>query len=167
MLLCIWGLSFISFKRFFCRIKDFHVDEVQLKNLYYIACILLHCEDSLPNPISDFWWLNGKGSSCQCRRHRKCSFNPWVRKSPWSRKWETALLFLPGKSRGQRGLVGFCPLGCKESDMTERTYTHTYLNTNLQSIELEGGYKFIFTFISCCQSTSKMFAQIYALNSGI
>ena len=28
-------------------------------------------------------WLSGKGSTCQCRRHRKCRFNPWVRKIPW------------------------------------------------------------------------------------
>ena len=25
------------------------------------------------------WWLAGKESACQCRRHK---FNPWVRKTP-------------------------------------------------------------------------------------
>ena len=35
--------------------------------------------------------------------------------------------FLPGKFHGQRGLVGYSPWGCKESDMTEQlTHTHTY-----------------------------------------
>ena len=123
--------------------------------MYYIVCILLHCEDCLPHPVSDFWWLNGKGSSCQCRRHRKYSFNPWVRKSPWSRRWKHAPLFLPEISCGQRGLVGFCLWGCKESDMTEHTHTHTHthFSMNLQSIELEVGYKFSFTFISCCQNS--------------
>ena len=27
-------------------------------------------------------WLTGKESACQCRRHRRCGFNPWVRRSP-------------------------------------------------------------------------------------
>ena len=29
---------------------------------------------------------------------------------------------IPGKSLGQRSLAGYSPWGCKESDMTERTY---------------------------------------------
>ena len=113
----------------FCRMKDFHVDEVQLNNLYYKVCSFLHCEDSLPNPVSNFWWLNGKRSSCQCKRHRRHSFNPWVRKSPWSRKWKPAPLLLLGKYHGQRALVGFCPWGCKEPDMAEHTYTLTHTST--------------------------------------
>ena len=32
-------------------------------------------------------WLTGKESACQCRRHRRLGFDPWVRKIPWSRKW--------------------------------------------------------------------------------
>ena len=27
-------------------------------------------------------WLSGKESACQCRRHRRCGFDPWVRISP-------------------------------------------------------------------------------------
>ena len=30
-------------------------------------------------------WLTGKEYACQCRRHRRCGFNPWVRRSPWGR----------------------------------------------------------------------------------
>ena len=30
-------------------------------------------------------------------------------------------VFLPGESRGQRNLVGYSPLGCKELDMTVAT----------------------------------------------
>ena len=54
------------------------------------------------------WWLNGKESACQCRRHR---FNPWVRKIPWRRKWQPTLVFFPGESHGQRTLVGYTPWG--------------------------------------------------------
>ena len=28
------------------------------------------------------WWLNSKEYSCQCRRHRRLRFNPWVGRSP-------------------------------------------------------------------------------------
>ena len=37
------------------------------------------------------------GATCQCRRHRRCGFNPWVWKIPWRRKWKPILVFLPGK----------------------------------------------------------------------
>ena len=26
--------------------------------------------------------------SCRCSRHKRCRFNPWVGKIPWSRKWQ-------------------------------------------------------------------------------
>ena len=34
-------------------------------------------------------------------------------------KWKSPPLLLPGKSHGQRSLVGLSPWGQKESDMTE------------------------------------------------
>ena len=63
------------------------------------------------------WWLSGKESACQCRRHR---FDPWVRKIPWRRAWQPAPVFLPGESCGQRSLVNYSPWGHKELDMTEQ-----------------------------------------------
>ena len=61
------------------------------------------------------WWLSGKESTCQCRRR---GFYLWVQKTPWRRKWQPTPVFLPGKSHGQRSLVGYSPWGRKESDMT-------------------------------------------------
>ena len=61
-------------------------------------------------------WLSGKESAYQCRR---CEFDPWVRKIPWRRKWQPTLVFLPGKSHGQRSLVAYSPWGLRESDTTE------------------------------------------------
>ena len=58
----------------------------------------------------------------QCRRHR---FNAWVRKIPWSQKWQPTPVFLPEKSHGQRSLVGYSPRGCKESNTTEHTSAYT------------------------------------------
>ena len=75
-------------------------------------------------------WLTGKESACQCRRHRRQRFSPWVRKIPWRRKWQPTPVFLPGKSHGRRGLVGHSPQGHKESGTTEllsvRAHTHTH-----------------------------------------
>ena len=51
--------------------------------------------------------------------YSQCSgprFDPWFRKIPWKRKWQPTLVFLPGKSHGQRGQAGCSPWGCKESD---------------------------------------------------
>ena len=37
----------------------------------------------------------------------------------WRRKWQPTPVVLPGKSHGQRNLVGYSPWGHKESDTTE------------------------------------------------
>ena len=55
--------------------------------------------------------------SLQCRRPL---FHPWVRKFPWRSEWQPTPVFLPGEFHGQRSLVGYCPWGCKESDLTEQ-----------------------------------------------
>ena len=34
----------------------------------------------------------GKESICQCRRHKRRGFNPWVRKIPWRRRWQPTRL---------------------------------------------------------------------------
>ena len=71
-------------------------------------------------------WPSGKESTCQCWRHKRCWFGLWVWKIPWSRKWQSTLVFVPGKFHGQRILVGYNPWGCKELDMTEQLNKHTY-----------------------------------------
>ena len=51
---------------------------------------------------------------------RRCRFSRWLGKIFWNRKWQPTPIILPGKSHGQRSLVGYSPWGCKESDMTEQ-----------------------------------------------
>ena len=46
----------------------------------------------------------GGVGSCQCR------------KIPWRKKWRPIPVSLPGKSHGQRSLMGYSPRGCKELD---------------------------------------------------
>ena len=36
-------------------------------------------------------------------------FNSWVRKLPWSRKWQSPPVYLPVKFHGQRSLAGYSP----------------------------------------------------------
>ena len=67
------------------------------------------------------WWLSGKESACQGRRHR---FDPWGGKIFWRRKWQPTSVFLPGKSHGQRNLVGYSPWGHKKSDTIEGLSIH-------------------------------------------
>ena len=71
----------------------------------------------------------GKKPACQCRRHKRCHFDPWCRKMPWKRAWQPTAVFLPGESQGERSLVGYGSWGCKESDVTEAT-KHAYMYIN-------------------------------------
>ena len=84
------------------------------------------------------------GSDCkcppQCRRH---GFEPLVRKIPWKSKWQNTPVFLPGKSNGQRLLVGYNPWCHKESDMTEWV-THIHMLNLLHHF-----FCFIFWIFGC------------------
>ena len=64
----------------------------------YMLYNMLHVIVRLP------WWLSGKESAYQCRRH---SFDPWVRQILCRRKWQPTPVFLPGKSHEQRSLAGY------------------------------------------------------------
>ena len=82
-------------------------------SIYILNDLLVIC--GLPR------WLSGKGCNCSCRW---CRFNPWVREIPWSRKWQPSPVCLPGKSHGQRSLVGCSPWCLKELDTTEWLSRH-------------------------------------------
>ena len=53
--------------------------------------------------------VSDKGSACQCRRHKRCRFDPWVGKIPWRRECQPTPASLSGKSQGQRSLAGYSP----------------------------------------------------------
>ena len=70
-------------------------------------------------------WHSGKESACQCRRHKRQWFDPWIRKIPWSREGQHTPLFFPAEFHGLRKLEDYSPWGLKESDTTEQaTLTH-------------------------------------------
>ena len=74
---------------------------------------------------------SGKEPVCQCRRHKRHRFDPWVRNIPWRRKWQATPVCLPGEFHGQRSLVGYSPWGLKELDRTDPTPLCLYAITTL------------------------------------
>ena len=84
-----------------------------------------------------------KEPACQCRRHKRPWYDPWVGKIPWRRAWHPTPVFLPGESHGQRSLVGFRPWVAKSwawlRPLSTYTYTHThthahtYTNTHIHT----------------------------------
>ena len=52
---------------------------------------------------------SGKEPSYQCKRHKRCRFDPWVGKISWGRAWQPTLVFLPGESHRERSLGGYHP----------------------------------------------------------
>ena len=72
-------------------------------------------------------WCNGKEYICHCSRCNRHRFNPWVRKIPWSRKWQPILTFLPRKFHRQRSLVGYSPGVAKSQAL------HAHMNLKLKT----------------------------------
>ena len=70
-------------------------------------------------------WLSRSRILLQCRRHRSHGFDPWVRKIPQKRIWQSTPVLLPEKSHGQWSLAVYSSWGHKESDTTEQLSTAT------------------------------------------
>ena len=68
---------------------------------------------------------SGKESPFQCRRSRRCWFNLWVGKTPWSRKWQSVPVSLLGESHGQRRLNNYTP-GVAKSRTRLSVWLHYY-----------------------------------------
>jgi len=63
---------------------------------------------TLSYPFSGFpGGASGKVPACQCMRHKRHGFKPYVGKIPWRRAWQPTLVYLPGESHGQRSLAGY------------------------------------------------------------
>jgi len=91
-------------KTFYFLYKTIHPQRSFRKLNFLKTFTLMQCFMGFPR------WLSAKESTCQRRR---CSFNPWVRKIPWWRKWKLSPVFSPGKSHAQRNLVNYSPWGPK------------------------------------------------------
>ena len=88
--------------------------------LQHLTLYSIHSSVGLPR------WLSGKESACQCRRCRGPGLDPWVRKIPRGRKWQSPPVFLPGKSHGQRSWAGYSPWGRS----VQRNWAHRLYSVN-------------------------------------
>ena len=77
---------------------------------------------------SNSWQFRWQSICLHCRRP---GFDLWVRKILSRRKWQPTPVPLPGKSHGQRSLVGYNPWGHKGSDTTEQLHFNFHNQINL------------------------------------
>ena len=69
---------------------------------------------------------SGKESVCQCRKYKRCKFDPWVKKIPWRRKWLPTAVYLPGRipSTEEPGRVqSLAPCSIRHDWATGHTHT--------------------------------------------
>ena len=132
--ICKLSHFFLSFFFFFC--------EVPLKKPHVLKTISLQSgapvgKSEMPKYGLFPRLLSSKEFAYHCRRHRRCGFNPWVRKIYWRRKWQPTPLCLHGKSHGQRSYLF---RGRKRSDITEHAHIFP---SSAQTHKIGTGSKFL------------------------
>ena len=70
------------------------------------------------------------GSDAMQVRFTRSRFDPWLGKIPWSREWLPTLIFLPGKSHGQKSLA------CLNTLKNILLYVMTNLDSILKSRDI-------------------------------
>ena len=84
---------------------------------------------ALPHHFKPLMWSLGasqvapvvKKPPANAGRLKRWGFDPWVEKIPCKSKQQPIPVSLPGKSHGQRSLVGYRRWGCGKSDVNEHT----------------------------------------------
>ena len=106
----------------------------------WILDLITFTKTLFPNKIT-FWGsrktlISGERTSLVAQMV-KCLPTMWKtqvlslgQEDPWRRKWQPTPVLLPGKSPGQRSLVGYSPWGRKESDTTERLNIHFHFQSH-------------------------------------
>ena len=70
-----------------------------------------------------------KEPTCQSRKRKRRKFDPWVRKIPWRRAWQSTPTFLPGESHGAWRAAVHRVTQCWTR--LKRLSTHTYMHREL------------------------------------
>ena len=97
---------------------------IEINPTYWLSLVyVLYCDICYGLP----WWLRGRRSAYECRRHRRHGFDPLVWEDPLEEEMATLSSLLAGKIPWTEEPGGVqSPWGCKESDMIEHAYTHTH-----------------------------------------
>ena len=82
---------------------------------------VLHIQSCVQTDNGFSGGASGKEPTSQCRRGKRCRFDPWVKKILWRRAWQPTPVFFPGEFFGPRSLAGYSLQGRKEWDTTEAT----------------------------------------------
>ena len=98
-------------------LKKIHTDTHTCKDIYTHTHTYILIFMGFPDSSEGKEWR-------VCLQRGRPGFDDSVWKIPWRRKWQSTLVFLPGKSHGWRSLACYSPRGLKESDMTN---THTWI----------------------------------------
>ena len=145
MLRSIFSVSWYAWS-FFCEKMDIHFFGIKQPAFIFSLFLWVRNLATESAKLQSKWWL-GLGSqweaqhgmsllpgfsnvvcsqaalvvepTCLCRRCKRQRFDPWVGKMPWSKKWQPSPVLLLEETHGQRSLVGYSSLSCKESDTTE------------------------------------------------
>ena len=73
-------------------------------------------------------WHSCKGYACQRRRCKSCSFNPWVRKTPWRKGWLLTAVNSRDREAWWATVHGVTKSQTQLSTVTyAHSLTHTYL----------------------------------------
>ena len=99
-----------------------------------------HTESDITGQLNDYkkrlpGGARGKESVCQCRRCKRCGFDPWVKKIPWRSEWQpTILQYSCLENSIDREAWQAIVHGIAESNMTERLSTH---RVNVRATEIK------------------------------
>ena len=100
------------------QLCNLHQDIEDFPNPKKLLCALLFSVSSSPGGTS------GKEPTCQCQRYKRCGFNSWDKKIPWSRKWQPTPVLLHGNFHDRGAWWATVYGGHKESDMTKWSQFH-------------------------------------------
>ena len=147
-----------NLRTFFSSPKETHNPQHILLLLFFQPLVItyLHLSlnlafnlDEIIQYVSFPGGASGKEPACQCRRCKRCRFDPWAGKILWRRTWQPTPVFLPGESYGQRSLAGYSPRGHTESDITEATqHTCTHIVCDLLQLASFIQYN-VSNFVTC------------------
>ena len=76
-----------------------------------------------PVPLIFPRWHSGKESACQCRRRKRCRFNPYTEEDPLEEEMAAHFSILAWRIPWTGEPGGLQSMGHKESDTAEHTHT--------------------------------------------
>ena len=97
----LWVLLGVLAKRISVYLQLGKEDNLQVagflskkKNTFIVVVFIFKWYEGFPGGSS------GKELTCQCKRHNRHRFDPWVGKVPWKWAWQPTPVFLTGESHG-------------------------------------------------------------------